>query len=75
MIKVLDEGKVIGYTTEDSGGVGVRRSTTNRFKNHPMVHVATSNAYDSDESRQNIKDIWIENMISAIEGNPNNVWK
>lgn len=46
---------------------------TEKLKKYSQVHISPC-SYDSDESRNNVKNIWIENMISALRGNPKNVW-
>ena len=67
MISALKSGKVIGYSVEPG------RKTTDRLKKFDNVHISPC-SYDSDETRLNVKKVWINNMISAIKGKPDNVW-
>ena len=67
MKQALKSGKIIGYSVEPG------REMTNSLKKYDNVHISPC-SYDSDESRNNIKKVWIDNMISMIEGNPKNVW-
>ena len=59
--------KIIGYSVEPG------RKMTEKLKKHDVVHTSPC-SFDSDESRENIKKVWIDNMIDMINGKPNNVW-
>lgn len=65
--KAIKNNNIIGYSVERG------REITNNLKKFKNVHISPC-SYDSDESRKNIKKIWIDNMISMIQGNPKNVW-
>lgn len=67
LIDAIKSKKIIGYSVEPG------RKITEKLKKYPQVHISPC-SYDSDESRNNVKKIWIENMISALKGNPKNVW-
>ena len=67
LISAIESGKIIGYSYEPG------RKVSDKLKKYPEVHVSPC-SYDSDESRDNVKRIWINNMISMIKGKPNNVW-
>ena len=67
VIKALKSGNISAYSVEPG------REVTNKLKNIPNAHISPC-SFDSDESRKNIVDIWIKNMITAIEGNSQNVW-
>jgi len=63
--KAIQEKKIIGYSVERG------RELSKNLEKIPEVHIAPC-SFDSDESRKNILRIWIQNMVSAIEGNPQN---
>ena len=68
VIGVEDKSKkIIGYSVEPG------RKITEKLKKYPEVHISPC-SYDSDESRTNVKNIWVENMVSALKGNPKNIW-
>ena len=67
LISAIKSGKIIGYSYEPG------RKVSEKLKKYPVVHVSPC-SYDSDESRDNVKRIWINNMISLIKGKPENVW-
>lgn len=68
LIQAIKNKKIIGYSVEPG------RKITEKLKKYPQVHISPC-SYDSIESRNNVKKIWIENMISALKGNPRNVWE
>ena len=68
LIDALKSNKITGYSVEPG------REITNKLKQYPQVHISPC-SYDSDESRNNVKTTWINNMISAIKGHPENVWR
>lgn len=65
--KAIKEKKIIGYSVEPG------RKMTEKLKQFDVVHISPC-SFDSDESRANIKKVWIDNMIATIQGNPTNVW-
>ena len=67
LISAIKSGKIIGYSYEPG------RKVSEKLKKFPEVHVSPC-SYDSDESRDNVKRIWINNMVSMINGKPDNVW-
>jgi len=58
---------ITGYSVEPG------RDITKRLEKYPEVHISPC-SYDSTESRQNIKRVWINNMLTAIHGTPQNAW-
>ena len=67
LLSALNSKKIIGYSVEAG------RKVTEKLKNYKQVHIAPC-SFDSDESRKNVKRIWIQNTISMISGTPENVW-
>jgi lactate dehydrogenase-like 2-hydroxyacid dehydrogenase len=67
LIDAIKSDKIIGYSVEPG------RAITDKLKKYPQVHISPC-SYDSDESRKNVKSTWINNMITAIKGHPENVW-
>jgi len=67
IISALDSKKIIAYSVE------LGRNVTKKLKNYKQVHIAPC-SFDSNESRKNVKTIWIQNTISMISGTPENVW-
>lgn len=63
----LDGGRIRGYSVESG------RRETESLRRYENVHISPC-SYDSDESVANVKRVWIRNMISAIQGSPENVW-
>lgn len=59
--------KIIGYSVERG------RKLNENLEKIPQVHISPC-SFDSDESRRNILRIWIQNMITAVQGNPQNQW-
>jgi lactate dehydrogenase-like 2-hydroxyacid dehydrogenase len=67
LIKAIKSNKISGYSVEPG------RKITEKLKKYPQVHISPC-SYDSPESRDNVKKLWIDNMISALENKPENVW-
>jgi phosphoglycerate dehydrogenase-like enzyme len=67
MTAALAAGKVCGYSVESPD-----RSA---YGNDPRVHCAPTNAWDSDESMATLRSTWVQNVISAIKGQPENVYR
>jgi phosphoglycerate dehydrogenase-like enzyme len=67
LIQAIKSNKISGYSVEPG------RKVTDKLKKYPQVHISPC-SYDSPESRENVKKIWIENMVSALRNKPNNVW-
>lgn len=67
LLKAIDSGKITGYSVEPG------RKITNKLKRKKEVHISPC-SFDSTESRRNVLNIWIGNMISTIQGAPNNLW-
>jgi lactate dehydrogenase-like 2-hydroxyacid dehydrogenase len=65
--KALNRRNLIAYSVEPG------RKITDNLRGVEGVHISPC-SFDSDESRRNVLRIWIENTISAIKGNPKNVW-
>jgi phosphoglycerate dehydrogenase-like enzyme len=65
--KAIQSKKILGYSVEPG------RKITENLKNIPEVHISPC-SFDSDESRNNVRKIWIQNMITALQGNPQNIW-
>lgn len=68
MNEALSKGKVAAYSVEASSG------TRNKLGSHPNIHFAPQNAWNSDESMQTLRDVWVTNVVSMIEGDPKNVY-
>jgi len=67
LIQAIKSNKISGYSVEPG------RKVTDKLKKYPQVHISPC-SYDSPESRENVKKIWIENMVSALKNKPKNVW-
>ena len=74
MCRAIQNGNVSGYSTEDLHAESATESTRKIFENFPQVHVCKSNAFDTQESRDAVKKIWINNTVSGVQGNLINVW-
>lgn len=68
MAEALKSGKVAAYSVEASSNL------RNDLGSHPNVHFAPSNAWNSDESMQTLRDVWVANVLSVIAGSPKNVY-
>jgi phosphoglycerate dehydrogenase-like enzyme len=68
MASALSAGKVLAYSVEDSA------TSRDKLDSYPNVHFAPHNAWDSDESMQTLREVWVSNVISVIEGHPKNVY-
>ncbi len=68
IVNAIKSGKILGYSVEPG------RKITDKLKKYPQVHISPC-SYDSDESRNNVKSTWINNMITAIQGHAENVWQ
>jgi len=67
LLDAINTKKIVGYSVEPG------REHTNKLKKIPEVHISPC-SYDSAESRENVKSIWIQNTISTIRGTPQNTW-
>lgn len=67
MAAALTASKVSGYSVESSD-----RSA---YGDNPRVHCAPTNAWDSDESMATLRSTWVRNVMSAIEGHAENVYR
>jgi phosphoglycerate dehydrogenase-like enzyme len=67
LVNAIKTNKIRGYSVEPG------RAISKELEKYPQVHISPC-SYDSDESRKNVRTIWINNMISAIKGHPENVW-
>jgi len=67
IISALNSEKIIGYSVEPG------RKITEKLNKFKQVHISPC-SFDSDESRNNVKTIWINNMITLLHGNPQNIW-
>lgn len=68
MADALSSGKVAAYSVEASSNL------RNALGSHPNVHFAPSNAWNSNESMQILRDVWVANVLSVIVGKPQNVY-
>ncbi len=66
MSAALAAGKVSGYSVESSDRTA--------YSGDVRVHCAPTNAWDSDESMATLRSTWVQNVISAINGSPQNVY-
>jgi len=69
MTQALSDGRVSAYSVEASPQVKAVLSM------HNNVHFAPPNAWNSDESMQILREVWISNVISAVEGELRNVYR
>lgn len=69
LVSGLEDGKVAAYSVEAPDDL---RSELQRF---PQVHFAPPNAWNSDESMATLRKTWVDNVISAINGHPQNVYR
>lgn len=69
MDEALSNGKVSAYSVEASADI------RNILGKHPNVHFPPHNAWNSDESMQTLRDVWVGNILSVINGEPQNVYK
>ncbi len=69
MNKALSNSKVSAYSVEASA------DTREKLGSHPNIHFPPHNAWNSDESMQTLRDVWVANVISVIEEKPQNVYK
>jgi phosphoglycerate dehydrogenase-like enzyme len=69
MADALSSGKVAAYSVEASP------SLNTALGSHPSVHFAPSNAWNSDESMQMLRNVWVANVLSVIVGKPQNVYR
>jgi phosphoglycerate dehydrogenase-like enzyme len=67
LIQAIKSKKIIGYSYEPG------RDVSKKLKQYDVVHVSPC-SFDSNESRKNVVDIWFKNMITMIEGKPQNLW-
>jgi lactate dehydrogenase-like 2-hydroxyacid dehydrogenase len=65
--KAIRSGNLSGYSVEARGKI------TQSLKSLKQVHFSPS-CFDSDESRLYIKETWIQNTLSALQGSPQNIW-
>jgi phosphoglycerate dehydrogenase-like enzyme len=69
LLKAIDSGKIIGYSVESG------RKITNKLQRKKQIHyISPPCSWNSSESRKNVLNVWIQNMISAIQGTPINLW-
>jgi phosphoglycerate dehydrogenase-like enzyme len=67
LISALNAGKIVAYSVEPG------RKVTEKLKKYKQVHISPC-SFDSDETRANVKRIWIDNMLSMLRGTPQNIW-
>jgi lactate dehydrogenase-like 2-hydroxyacid dehydrogenase len=70
----LRNGNVAAYSVEASGEI-LRRQINEGNPDAEKVHFAPSNAWNSDESMQTLRDVWVNNILSVIAGKPINVYR
>lgn len=69
MADALSSGAVEAYSVEGSS------SLHGAIGSYPNVHFAPSNAWNSDESMQALRNVWVANVLSVIAGKPQNVYR
>lgn len=67
MVRALADGNVSAYSVE--------ASDRSAYAGDLRVHCAPSNAWDSDESMATLRSTWVRNVITAIQGSPENVYR
>lgn len=68
LVKNLSNGNVRAYSVEGTAELNPK------LQQFPQVHFAPANAWNSEESMENLRSIWVSNVISAITGDPVNVY-
>lgn len=68
LLKEIESGKIIGYSTTRKSSV-----LEHKISKFDCVHLPPANAWFSDESLNNLKMIWVENVISSINGKKQNL--
>lgn len=66
----LRDGKLRGYSVERS-----KKMLNASLASIENVHLAPSNSWKSPESLQTLKDIWVSNTISTLNGKPDNIFQ
>jgi len=69
MADALASGSVAAYSVEDS------KSMRAAYAAFDSVHFPPKNAWNSDESMQMLRDVWVSNVLSVIAGKPENVYR
>lgn len=69
----LRSGKLSAYSTQSDYSGEYGKKYLKHFKGIDGFHLSPC-SFDSPESRENIKRVWIQNTISMIQGNPINLW-
>jgi phosphoglycerate dehydrogenase-like enzyme len=67
LILAIKTEKVLGYSVQAVGLQGTDIKTKEKLSKLKNVHLCPADAWDSDESRQLLKKIWVENMINLQE--------
>lgn len=70
----LKSKKLTAYSVQADYSGPFGKKYLNHFKEIKEFHISPC-SFDSPESQENIKNVWIQNTISAITGNPQNIWK
>ncbi|HEX9986339.1 MAG TPA: NAD(P)-dependent oxidoreductase [Thermoanaerobaculia bacterium] len=70
MVEALRDGRVAGYSVERSAAL-----INSPLAKEDGVHLPPSNAWFSDESLETLRSTWVGNVISAIQGNPQNIYR
>lgn len=61
--RALRSGAISAYSYQKEYGSGKR----DKIESMPSVHVCPPNAWDSDESREDLKGAWMDNVIKDIQ--------
>ena len=69
MMTALDAQRVVGYSVE-----GTPELRASKLAEYDQVNLPPHSSWKSPESLENLKNIWIRNTISALTGNPDNVF-
>lgn len=67
IVAALNSDKITAYSVEPG------RKETEKLNKFKQVHISPC-SFDSEESRSNVKKIWIDNMITTLRGSPQNLW-
>jgi len=69
----LKSKKLTAYSTQSDYSGEFAKKYISKFKGIDEFHLSPC-SFDSKESRENIKRVWINNTVSMIQGNPQNIW-
>jgi lactate dehydrogenase-like 2-hydroxyacid dehydrogenase len=69
LIKYLESGIIVGYSADRNKAL-----LESPLAQIDSVHLPPANAWFSDESLDTLRSTWVANVVSAINGVPQNVY-